>query len=234
MEDLPIIKRAANRAIGFLYAFLYFTSDQLFLGATLRGWITVLLFLLAPYLWLRSGSLTYFLMALAVLVIVRISYWKAGRDGYIVFVALAGEKVPADVQHAEDMQKYSVKASGIFSVIGREEHMVQRQAILWRVPVGDHAFMVQRPTGRYFYQFIEAGHIKKIRAGWLVFGKQTNAALEIDFKTTWGTDAGESDFSFFSSSDSEGPKRRKRSIYIGFDDQPDRDAIWISLLEKAK
>jgi hypothetical protein len=233
MEDMPIFKGLANRIAGTIYAFMYFTSDRMLFGVTLLGWITVVLFTMALYLWLQSRSFTVFLFVLAGLSAIRILYLKAKRDGFIIFSPLDNEVSPTNPNRLENMHRQDVWASGVFSVLGREEHMIQRPAQMWRVPFGDHAMMVQRPAGRFLYQFIEAGYIQQIQAGYIIFGTQVNAALEVDFMTTWGPDTGESDFNWFSSSEGSEPKRLKRSIYLGFASKSIRDAIWHSLLQAA-
>ncbi len=229
MEDLPVAKRLKNRALGHLYASLYFTSDRLLMGVSILGWITVVLFFLGPYLWLRSGSIAWFLAVFIMLFAVRVAYWIAKRDGFIVFTAQVDDQEPINARQVQDYKKFDLRASGVFSVTGREEYMFRRPTQLWRVPMGDHALMVRRPTGRYLYQFIEAGYIKRMRPGCLVYGSRLNFALEIDFRTKWGPVAGETEFNWFAPGEGSKPKRLKRTLYLGFENKADRDVVWQSI-----
>ena len=229
MEDLPVTKRLIYRTVGHLYASLYFTSDRLILGASILGWLTILLFFLGLYLWLRSRSIAWFLALLFILFAVRVAYWIAQRDGFIVFTAQVDDQEPIDARRVQDYQKFDLRASGVFSVTGQEEYMFRRPTKLWRVPMGDHALMVQRPTGRYLYQFIEVGYIKRMRPGCLVYGSRLNFALEIDFRTKWGPVAGETEFNWFAPGEGSKPKRLKRTLYLGFENKADRDAVLQSI-----
>ncbi len=230
MDDLPAALRIKNRLVGYLYAGLYISSDRLVIGASLLGWITAILFFSGLYLWLRTGTVAWFVVFLVVLLVVRIAYWLAKRVGFIVFTIQTDDQPPPVLEPLKDDQKYALQASGTFSVTGREEYMFRRPTRLWRVPFGDHALMVERPSGRYLYQFIERGFIQRVRLGCLVYGSQVNPALEIDFRTTWGPVAGETDYKWYAPGGSSQPKRLRRKLYLGFENVNDRDAIWQSLL----
>jgi hypothetical protein len=229
MEDLPAGKRIFNQAIGYLYTLLYYISDRLVIGASLLGWITVGLLLLGVYFWLRSGSIAWFLVLISITIAVRAVYWIARRDGFIVFTDQVDDRAPADTVALTNYQNFDLTASGTFSILGQEEYMFRRPAKLWRVPIGDHALMVQRPTGRYFYQFIEAGYIKALRPGCLFYGSRVNYALKIDFRTTWGPVAGETEYKWYAPSRGSKPKRLRRTLYLGFENKAERDAIWQSI-----
>ena len=219
-----------HRAVGYLYAFLYFISDNLLMGASLLEWMSVGVIVLGGLIWLRSGSFTWFIICLILLLMFRITHRIAKRDGFIVFDALDEPTRPLSAEQIENYQKFDLRASGIFSIAGSEEYLFQRPTKLWRVPFGDHVLMVQRPTGRYLYQFIEVGYIATIRPGCLVYGPHVISALEIDFKTTWGPEAGETEFKWFSRGEGSQPKRFKRTLYLGFNSEAERDAIWSSIL----
>jgi hypothetical protein len=230
MDDLPFTRRLINRIVGYLYAGLYLSSDRLLIGASLLGWITLLLVILGPYFWLRTGEIAWLIGFLIILVLLRVAHWLAKRNGFIVFTEQVDDLPPSSIELIKDFLKFDLRASGIFSVTGREEYMFRRPTMLWRVPFGDHALMVERPSGSYLYQFIEDGFIRGIRPGCLVYGSQVNPALEIDFKTTWGPVAGETEFKWYAPRDKSEPKRYKRTMYLGFRETADRDAIWRSLL----
>jgi hypothetical protein len=230
MGDSPSLLRIKNRLVGYLYAGLYLSSDRLFVGASLLGWISAILFFGGLYLWLRSGIVAWFAVFLVILLVVRIAHRVAKRSGFIVFTNQIDDQLPSDLEPVKVNQKLELWASGIFSITGSEEYMFRRPARLWRLPFGDHALMVERPSGRYLYQFIERGFIERIKAGCLVYGSQVNPALEIDFRTTWGPAAGETDFNWFAPGDSAEPKRLRRKLYLGFEQEDDRNAIWRSLL----
>jgi hypothetical protein len=230
MDDLPFAKRVINRIAGYLYAGLYNSSDRLLIGASLLGWITLLLIILGLYFWVRSGEIAWFIGFLVLLVMLRVAHWLAKRSGFIVFTEQVDDLPPPSIGLVKDFRKFELLASGMFSVTGRDEYMFRRPTNLWRVPFGDHALMVERPSGRYLYQFIEDGYVRDIRPGCLVYGSQVNPALEIDFRTTWGPVAGETEFKWYAPRDKSEPKRYKRTMYLGFQERSDRDAIWRSLI----
>lgn len=234
MEEFSPTRRINYRLVGYLYAFMYFASDRLVVGASLLGWITAFLIILGLYLWYKTGSVAWFLVVLSFAALLRIAYWLAKRNGFILFVNQEGELASARTRGLVDYQKLDLRASGVFSVANRDEYMFRRPALLWRVPFGDHALMVQRPEGRYLYQFVEAGHMAGIEPGWLVYGSQLNFALEINFQTTWGSVAGETDFNWFAPKESVETKRYKRTLYLGLEDEETRDAVLASLVSSEK
>ena len=71
-----------------------------------------------------------------------------------------------------DNHKVALRATGVFSVKDWEEFMLGRPADYWRVPMGDHAVMVQYSPGRFLYQFIRLGAIEAIEAGSLFHGRR--------------------------------------------------------------
>ena len=229
MVDLPVSARIQNRLTGYLYALLYALSDTLLLGASLLGWITVALLAAGLYIWLQTSAVIWLFIFMAIALLVRIGHWIAKRSGFIVFSEQKSVKPPQNTGAISDYQKFDLWASGIFSIIGREEYMFQRPTKLWRVPFGDHALMVERPSGRFLYQFIEKGFIKTLRPGYLVYGPRVNPALEIIFRTTWGPSEGETEYKWYAPSKGSQPKRLRRTLYLGFETHTDRDAIWDSL-----
>ncbi|UCG22687.1 MAG: hypothetical protein JSW55_10925 [Chloroflexota bacterium] len=218
------------RLQGALYGFLHATVRHTFLGATVRAWLMNLPILLALFLPLLGWPIAWSIAMLVLALILRLLYWKAKRDGYVRFVAESDQQPGDSAPAVADNQKVALKATGVFSVKDWEEYMLGRPADYWRVPMGDHAVMVQYSPGRFLYQFIRLGSIDAIRAGSLFHGRWPQKALAITYLTSWGPETDDVDFMFYAPSDEDNPSAVKRKMFLAFENESIRSSVWRNLL----
>lgn len=230
MADHPERGHPGDHLQGVLYAFLYATANRIFLGPTFKGWLLNLPLLAALFLVLFRQPIALAVGLVVVSFALRLLYRKARRDGYVRF---ASEKVqrPADGAAAmNDNQKVAIKATGVFCVKDWEEYLLARPAQYWRVPMGDHAIMVQHSSGRFLYQFLRLGAIETVEAGLLWHGARPHRALAITYLSSWGPESEDPNFMFYAPSDEENPARKQRNMFLAFKDKAARDSVWHSLL----
>ena len=128
-------------------------------------------------------------MVTLLLFVVWINYslWRARRDNYSRFVPLSSNLQQAPTQPAlPPNQRLTVRATGLFSVSGRESRLLLRPAHYWRVPLGDHIIMAEEGPGKFLYQFFDAHSLQELREGLLLFGPQPAATLAVSFLARWG------------------------------------------------
>jgi hypothetical protein len=218
----------AARILGLLYAFLHEAERRSFLGASLARWLKWLPILLLIVALLARWPLWVAGLGVALAAAVRLLYAKARRDHFVHFVA-EPVTTPTQARPLEDNERLRLLATGVFAVAEREEYVLQRPADYWRVPLGDHAIMVERVPGRYLYQFIQAGTLKEVRPGVLHFGRQPRRALEIQFLNTWGQQEPDKELTFYAAGANHHEARFARTIYLSFGDEDDRQAVWQNL-----
>jgi hypothetical protein len=163
-------------------------------------------------------------------VAVRVLYWKVKRDGYIRFLRAADRPDREPHDFLADNEKVTALATGSFSVSNHEAYVLQRPAEYWRVPIGDHAIMVEREPGKFLYQFVQAGSLQNVEGGYLIFGRQPQEALAITFLTTWGPEFSEITPRQFMPSSNHTPAKLERKIYLTFSNAFDREMVWHNLL----
>lgn len=219
-----------DRLLGMLYGVLHATVRHTFVGATIKGWLINLPLFVAVFMLLLRQPIAWVITIVIAALMLRLLYWKARRDGYVRFVAQT-ENLPEDNGPAvADNQKVATKATGIFSVKDWEEYVLARPAEYWRVPVGDHAIMVQRSPGQFLYQFVRLGSIEAIEAGLLCYGRRPQRALAITYQTNWGPESEDPNFMFYAPSDEKDPTRKERKMFLAFEETATRDSVWRNLL----
>lgn len=211
--------------IGRLYALLYYSRQYSFIFP-LSMWFKGLPIVLLLFSWTRGwpGAVTLFWLGLTIGIFWL--YWKAGRDGYVRFVAEAGAVLPADPQPIPYNQRLSLWATGIFSVTDREEYILNRPAEYWRVPLNDHIIMVQQRSGRFLYQFFQPETLLEVRAGHLLFGSRPRIALAIRFQVNWGPEFGDDTRAFYVGGGQKEPPKKERWIYLSFEEEATRQQVW--------
>ncbi len=221
--------RISTKLIGPLYALLYWTVKNKFLGFTIAGWLKNLPFFLAIFAFLLGWGLGIFILFIGLTIGLRILYWIAKRNGFIRFEPSGETKANSDGQMIVPDKKVEINATGKFSVKNLETYVVRKQAEYWRVPMGDHAVMVKQGANRYLYQFIKADLIESIVAGTLCHGRQPELALEITYQSTWGPETEDVSFMFYARSESSEPKKLKQKLYLSINDKNLLHAVWYSL-----
>ncbi|MCI0398707.1 MAG: hypothetical protein L0332_21470 [Chloroflexi bacterium] len=230
MDQLPFLKKIGLHAQGYLNAFLYATTYHRLLGFTLAGWLKFLPLILGLAAWLQGWPVFWLAAGVLLSVLFRLLYWWAKRQGYISFIPEEARPAPAEPQALADNTRVVVKATGLFSVSHREAYILQRPAEYWRVPIGDHVIMVQERPGRFLYQFVQMGALQRVEPGYLVFGPQPQKALAITFLTTWGPKSADDQDSSLAPSENGHESKLQRIIYLSFEDEETRGAVWHNLL----
>ena len=233
MNNLSFSQRISSRIAGPLYATLYHTNQNRFLGITIGGWLKNLPFLFSLLAIVMRWPVFWVIFGIGLAIIMRILYWRAKKAGYISFLDVGSQTDPTNAQVIKDNVKISACATGRFSVKDWEDYVVERPAQYWRVPIGDHTFMVEHQPGRYLYEFIRRGALEGVDSGFLYFGKKPKPALAITFLSTWGPEAEEVNFQFYAPSKNSSSAKFRRKIYLTFDKDDDKNAVWQSLLRDA-
>jgi len=179
---------------------------------------------------LRNGSTAAMGAGLFLVLSVSTFSRRARKDSYVSFITLNAPFAPGEVAAIKDNQKISVTATGLFSVSDKEAYLLQRPANYWRVPVGDHAIMVEHQPGRYMYQFIQPGTVQEIKSGFLIFGVRSHIALALTYLTTWGPEFADGGTGRFTPSQNGNTGRMQRTIYLVFTNDGDRLAVRSNLL----
>lgn len=234
MSDFPIHKRIYYRWLGFVFGFTYWTRQHRFLGFRISTIVIGLAFVPLASAWRQnSGQVILALAALLGLWALWL-YWRARRAGYMRFVA--GETAVAltdDPEPAPPNQRIHLRASGIFGVSDREEQMLMSPAEYWRVPMGEHTVMVQPEPGRFLYQFFNAAKLQNLQQGWLVHGWTPQSVLAVTFFSDWGKET-ISLRALYQGSDAASRDKKRRTIYLCFDDKADERAVWHTILFDAR
>jgi hypothetical protein len=215
--------------IGPLYAFLYFTLSRRLMGPTLAGWLKSIPVAAMLFALLARRPLALILAAGSVAILIRALYWKARRDGYVTFVGQAGSP-PQEPIYLPSDTKISLRATGQFAVKDREDYVLLRPADYWRVPMGDHAIMVEQRPGRFLYQFIQPGSLQHIEPGLLFFGRRPKRSLALRYLSAWGPDFAGDDSRRVPSKNGSSALLQ-RSAYLTFDDEESLFTVWCNLLE---
>jgi hypothetical protein len=217
---------------GRVNAFLYQTQRRTFLGFSLAGWLKNLPLLLLLIAWLLEEPTPVLLLALALALMMRLLYASAERAGFVTFVPDTGLSLAEKVKPPADNRQIKVCATGTFAVHEREAYLLLRPATYWRMPLGEHVIMVEERPGRFLYQFLRAETVERLRPGRLLFGSQPQIALAIQFLSAWGPDAATPGKAYFVGGDGE-PAPVKRTVYLTFANEEERQAVWRNLLRDA-
>ena len=215
-----------------LFACLYWSKKQRFLGMTIRAWLLWLLIALGVAALISDGPPAVTVVAGAALVLLLLAYVVAGRLGYTRF--FGGSIRQPDLAFAPPRAEHRIplRATGRFSARNREAYLVEQPAEYWRVPLGQHVFMVQQQPGRFLYQSVEPSQLLGVKAGQLAFGSAPQTALAVHFRATWGPDSAAEPRYYYAGAELEPePVGRAQKIYLTFSSEAHRHAVWRSLLE---
>lgn len=221
------------RIISLVYAFMYWSKRQRPLGVAISTWLVLLPLAVAVVGLLLDWSSGTLLSLVGMSALTRIAYYLAGRNGYKRFIAEPRMSLDKEFAAPHDEDRVPLQATGVFSVSGREAYVLEHPGKYWRVPLGQHVFMVEQQPGRFLYQIIEADNVREVEAGLLAFGREPRKALALHFYATWGPQfAVEPTFYYGAPQQMETPSAEERTIYLTFDHDADRHAVWRSLLER--
>lgn len=221
------------RLLSQLYAFMYWSKGRSFLGFALSTWIRLLPFALFAFGVLSAWPLPLSLFFLALSLFFFLLYAIGRRAGYKRFVPEPKMALDDEFATPSKEQRVPLRATGVFSVQDREDYVLERPAAYWRVPRGQHVFMVEERPGRYLYQIIDPRHVQVVEPGYLLFGRGPQKALALRFIVSWGPQFGTEPVYYYTESEPEAPGASKdsRTVYFTFDHDADRYAVWKSLLQ---
>jgi len=220
-----------TRIISLLYAFMYWSKRQRLLGVALSTWLMILPLALVVVGLALDWAPGVLLLLVALSVALRIAYYLGSRSGFKRFVADPGLSLDREFAAPYDEDRVPLQATGVFSVSSREEYLLEHPGKYWRVPLGQHVFMVEQQPGRFLYQIIEPNNVREVEAGLLAFGREPRMALALHFFATWGPQFAVEPSFYYGSVQEDPPPAEARTIYLTFDHEADRHAVWRSLVE---
>ncbi|MEW5985628.1 MAG: hypothetical protein AB1791_03245 [Chloroflexota bacterium] len=213
--------------MGLLLAAVYQAHQRHFLGYRLAGWLRLLPLGLALVVWAQGGWMGWLVVGLALALAIHVLFGLVRRAGYIRFVAEPA--APSANDHAPaDSHRLSLRASGVFGLMDRETHVVERPAECWRVPIGEHVLMVQERPGKFLYEFLQPENVQEIQPGRLIFGPHPRLALAVRFLSTWGPEAAGYQHGHYVRNTDHLPKKAK-TIYLTFETEQERQMVWRNL-----
>jgi hypothetical protein len=235
MDSLSPLRRAYLIYLSRAYALMHMLERRSLLGIRLKTWIRWLPVLLILVGWSRRWPWPALLLLLIVVLWVNYSLWRAKRDNYNRFVSDGKPAIHSEAREAlPPNQKVAVRATGLFSVSGREDKLLLRPANYWRVPLGEHVVMVEEQPGKYLYQFFNAQTLQNVQSGWLLFGSQPIETLAVTFLARWGPDYTRFGQDYESGDGSGLPPPRRVTVYLSTADEATRGAIRQTIVADAQ
>lgn len=214
------------------YAFLYWSSRHRLLGLSFRTWLVILPAILAFAGLLRAWPMAAILGLLLLSALLFALNVYAARSGYKRFVPDDAMALDDEYEAPRNEHRIPLHATGLFSVQDRENYVLARPAEYWRVPLGQHVFMVQELPGRFLYQIINPQDIESVQPGYLLYGREPQKALALNFLATWGPQFAYQPTYTYLGQEEEPPAvvGVARTVYLTFDSDADRHTVWKSLL----
>jgi hypothetical protein len=233
MDNFSLFRRVQYSYLGRLYSLAFWATSHHFLGirfSTLFRWLPVILLLFG---WIERWPVWLLGVLLIATLWIYLAFWRARRANYNRFVADETPLIsPAELTPLPPNTHMAARATGLFSVTGRENNLLLQPAEYWQVPLGEHIVMVEERPGKYLYQFFNAPTLQEVRQGWLIFGRRPLASLAISFLSAWGP--AYTNFQIYELGDRVGPPPRKQTIYLTFEKDTDRRAVWHTIVHDAR
>lgn len=235
MDTLPSWRRLYLSYLSRAYALMNALNRRSFLGLRLKSlarWVPIFFFLIG---WWRNWAAGVLALLLLLIVWVNYSLWRAKRDNYMRFVP-AGAPLPeeAKLTPLPPNHKVPVRATGLFSISGRENNLLLAPANYWRVPLGEHVLMVEELPGKYLYQFFGARNLQNIQPGWLLYGAKPIESLAITFLAQWGPEYTRFGQVYETGDNSDLPPPKRITVYLSADDETIRRSIWQTIVHDAR
>ena len=218
--------------LGLPYTFLYWSSGRRLLGFSFRSWLMLLPLILAFAGLLRGWPRPVILGLLIFTALLFVLVLVAARSGYKRFVPDDSMALDDEYVVPRNERRISLHATGIFSLHNREDYVLARPAEYWRVPLGQHVFMVQERPGRFLYQIINPRDIEGVQPGYLLYGRTPQKALALSFLATWGPQFVYQPSYTYTGQEEDPPPivGVARTVYLTFASDADRYTVWKSLL----
>lgn len=218
--------------VGRLYAILYHSRQRRLFGLTGRAWLIALPVILAIAGMALGWPFPLIVALLALVPLLLLLYYVAARAGYKQFVPDADMALDDTFEAPRNEHRIPLQATGIFSLHDREDYVLARPAEYWRVPLGQHVFMVQQTPRRFLYQIIDPEHVESVQPGYLFYGRKSQKALALHFFASWGPQfVHEPSYRYVGDDEAPAPANTiPRTVYLTFNSDADRHAVWKSLL----
>ncbi len=234
MEALSPVQRLYYATLSRMYALMHALNRRSLLGIRLATWARWLPIIALLAGWVMDWPPPVMVALLLFVVWINYSLWRAKRDNYNRFVPLPSGPLPETTDAVlPPNQRLAVRATGLFSVSGRDNQLLLRPAHYWRVPLGDHVIMAEEEPGKYLYQFFDAQSLQELREGLLLFGPQPTASLAVSFLARWGpeyTRFGQ----VYEAGHHEGPPAKRVTIYLSTEDEAIRHLIRQTIIGDAR
>lgn len=215
-----------------LFTFLYWSRRHRLLGFSIRTWLVIMPIILA-FAGLLRGWPRPAILALSILsgLLFALNLFAA-RSGYKRFVPDDSMALDDEYEAPRNEHRIPLHATGVFSVHNREDYVLARPAEYWRVPLGQHVFMVQEAPGRFLYQIINPEDVESVQPGYLLYGREPQKALALNFLATWGPQFAYQPSYGYAGQEEEPPAvvGVARTVYLTFESDADRHTVWKSLL----
>lgn len=227
-------RRRTYRFLGRLYYGTYWLRHRTFWGFALSTWLLLLFFVLLFAAGLSAWGWRGFGAVLGLGAVVRAAFWVSERAGYNKFVPDEQDDWPAraELRPLPDNQRVKVWATGVFSLLDRENFVLLRNPTqYWRVPLGDHILMVKQAPQRYLYQMFNAATLQKVQRGWFIFGSEPHRALAITFQVIFGPGLDDPTLRYFVGGGLGKSATSSRTIFLSFADEADYLAVWHTILQ---
>ena len=208
-----------------------------FLGFSVRTWLIFLSLGLIFFVANQGWGIVITLLIIGLALLVQAAFWSSARAGYNKFVPDENDILPAneELQPLPVNQKVTVRATGVFSLTGRENFvLLRRPTTYWHVPLGDHILMVEQLSGSYLYQFFNGRTLQSVQNGWLIFGRQPRRALAITFLVTFGPNYNDPTLLYIVGSGDGAASPKPRTIYLSFDNEDEHRVVWHTLIHAAR
>lgn len=235
MDSLSPLRRAYYFYLSRAYAVMYVIHTRSFLGVryiALVRWIPVIILAIG---WFKRWPMPVIAIFVFLIVWINYSLWKARRDNFNRFVPDVASTI--DIENPQPLipnQKVAIRATGLFSVSGRDRKLLLSPAFYWRVPLGEHVIMAEEMPGRYLYQFFRAETLQSVRPGWLLFGRKPVSTLAVTFLGRWGPEYTRFDRLYEDGDDSALPPPKRVTIYLSTEDTDTRQTVWQAIVNDAQ
>jgi hypothetical protein len=234
MDSLSFLQRVYYGYLSRMYGLIYKLAQRTVLGLrfnTLVKWLPAIGFVIA---WVRNWHPIWLIFFFLIAFWVNFSLWRAKRDNYMRFIPdndlIMGS---IDLNPLPPNHKVDITVSGLFSVTGRENRLLQKPAKYWYVPLGEHIVMAEESPGKYLYQFFNPGSLQEVQQGWLLHGPQPTRSIAIGFLSHWGpeyTRFGQ----LYESGKDDLPTPKRVTIYMAGNKEQTLLAIWQTIISEAR
>jgi len=232
MIDVQRMNMRLSRArkMGQIYGWVYKAQKPRVLGMRIGLIILFILLLLIPWAYLSDWGIPLTVAAAVPGMMIVLIYLLASANGYITFSETNRPEPAPGGKPAAVYDRVRFLATGRFSTRQETYYQILSEGQYWRIPVGEHVFMVKGADDRFAYDFVVPSALESVRAGRLIHGRNDLPSLEVTFDSSWAPEFGEEQvFRMIPQADSANEALDRRA-YLSFKDEDDMQLVWQSLL----